>query len=261
MAYPVSVFIMDVSNSSKEGIGGELSNYLHHLAKEINIWTQDITETKVRHRAGDEIVVATSGYATAYILAFYINQIWPFKEHKPYFGLAFGNIQNAIPTINIETWIHPLMKQARHANDILKQQKQNRDQFSFELTNSLQKKSFEEDHFFRSQFETLLNAILKLQQDQMNDQTNTQSLVCSLFLILNQQNKIAHYLDRSASTVSSHLKKGKYESIMDAFNDIVKVLTSLELKSIYNSELTHEQLQQNFKRMISDRLTDYFPIK
>ena len=75
----------------------------------------------------------------------------------------------------------------------------------------LSEKSLEGYHFFRSQFETLLNTILKLQQDQINEQTDIQSLVCSLFLILNQQNKVSHYLDRSASTVSSHMKKGKCE--------------------------------------------------
>ena len=47
MTYPVSVFIMDVSNSSVEDIGGELSNYLHHLEKTISKWTNDITTTKV----------------------------------------------------------------------------------------------------------------------------------------------------------------------------------------------------------------------
>lgn len=34
MTYPVSVFIMDVSNSSKGDIGGELSKYLHRVEKE-----------------------------------------------------------------------------------------------------------------------------------------------------------------------------------------------------------------------------------
>ena len=74
---------------------------------------------------------------------------------------------------------------------------------------------------FRSQFETLLNAILSLQQNQINEQTDIQSLVCSLFLILNQQNKVSKYLDRSASTVSSHMKKGKCDNIISAFTDIL----------------------------------------
>ena len=102
--------------------------------------------------------------------------------------------------------------------------------------------------------------ILKLQQDQINEQTAIQSLVCSLFLVLNQQNKISHYLDRSASTISSHLKKGKYESITSAFNDIVKVLNSLQPESEHTQQVINDQLQQNIKRIVSDHLHEYFSI-
>ena len=47
------------------------------------------------------------------------------KDHKPYFGLSFGDINDDVSTLNIETWIHPLMKQARHSNDLLKNKQQN----------------------------------------------------------------------------------------------------------------------------------------
>lgn len=260
MTYPVSIFIMDVSNSSKEDIGGALSSYLHRLEEEIILWTKDITRTRVIHRSGDEIVVVSSGYATAYTLAFYISRIWSFKAHKPYFGLAFADIQEDVSTLNIETWIHPLMKQARHANDMLKQEGQARGQFNFELADFINEESLEGYHLFRNQFETLLNTILKLQRDQMNDQTDIQSLVCSLFLILNQQNKISHYLNRSASTVSTHMKKGKYESIMGAFNDVVKVLNSLQPEIEPNQQVTNNQLQQNIKQIVGNRLAHYFSI-
>lgn len=260
MTNPVSVFIMDVSNSSKEGIGSELSNYLQDLEERIGVWTKDITRTKVIHRSGDEIVVVSSGYATAYTLAFYISRIWSFKEHQPYFGISYGDIQNDVSTLNIETWVHPLMKQARNASDILKRQGQKRDQFNFALADVLNEKISEEHYFFRSQFETLLNVVLKLQQDQMNEQTDIQSLACSLFLILNQQNKVAHYLDRSASTVSSHIKKGKCESIISSFNDVLKVLNSLQAISVPNQQVTNDKLQRNIKRIVSKQLGDYFSI-
>lgn len=258
MTYPVSVFIMDVSNSSKEGVGGELSSYLQHLEERIDVWTKDIVDTKVIHRFGDEIVVVGSGYATAYTLAFYISRLWPFKDHKPYFGLSFGNVQDDVSTLNIETWVHPFMKQARYANDMLKKQEQTRDQFYFELADFLNEKTFEGYHFFRGQFETLLNAILKLQQDQINEQTDIQSLVCSLFIILNQQNKISHFLERSASTVSSHMKKAKCESIMGAFNNVIKVLSSLQPESEHKQQVINELLQQNIKRVVNDQLDEYF---
>lgn len=260
MTHPASIFIMDVSNSSKQGIGEELSTYLHHLENEINIWTENVAATKVSHRAGDEIVVVSSGYATGYTLAFYINQVWPFKDHKPYFGLSFGDIKADVCTIHLESWIHPFMKEARYANDVLKQQKKNREQFNFGLANFLSEEQLENDHSFNNQFETLLNTILKLQQDQVNDQTSIQALVCSLSLFLNQKNKVSHYLNRSASTVSGHIKKGKYESIIEAFDNIVKVLISLPPKGTFNEDLINNQLQQNIKRIISSRLDDYFLI-
>lgn len=260
MTYPVSVFIMDVSNSSVEDIGGELSKYLHHFEERISIWTKDITTTKVIHRSGDELVVVSSGYATAYTLAFYMSQIWKFKNHKPYFGLSFGDIDEDVCNLNIETWIHPLMKQARYANDILKKQEQNRIQFNFELDDFSSNKSLKGYHLFRYQFETLLNTILKLQQDQVNEQTDIQSLVCSLYLILNQQNKVSHYIDRTASTVSSHMKKGKCEQIISAFNDVVKVLNSLNPKSERNDQEISVLLQDNIKRIVSDQLNDDFSI-
>lgn len=261
MNYPVSVFIMDVSNSSVEDIGGELSNYLHQLEERISMWTKDIATTKVIHRSGDELVVVSSGYATAFTLAFYISRIWKFKNHKPYFGLSFGEIHDDVSALNIETWIHPLMKQARYANDSLKQQEQNRSQFNFELDNFSSNKSLEGYHLFRSQFETLLNAILSLQQDQINEQTDIQSLVCSLFLILNKQNKVSHYLGRTASTVSSHMKKGKCDDIINAFTDIVSVLNSLQAHSKSNQQVINNQLQNNIKQIVSNNLHDYFPIE
>ena len=264
MTYSVSVFIMDVSNSSVEDIGGELSNYLNHLEKTISKWTNGITTTKSIHRSGDEIVVVSNGYATAYTLAFYISRIWKFKNHKPYFGLSFGDIHDDVSTLNIETWIHPLMKQARYSNDFLKQQEQNRNQFKFELDDFSSNKSHEGYHLFRSQFETLLNAILRLQQNQINEQTDIQSLVCSLFLILNQQNKVSKYIGRSASTVSSHMKKGKCDDIISAFTDIVSVLNSLSPNSIVdsgsNQQVMNEQLQNNIKQIVSANLDDYFQI-
>ena len=260
MTNPVSIFIMDVSNSSKGDIGGDLSKYLHHVEERIAFWTKDITTTQVIHRSGDEIVVVSSGYATAYTLAFYMSRVWKYKEHKPYFGLSFGDIQEDVNVLDIETWIHPFMKQARYANDILKHQEQNRNQFNFELANYLNENSFEGYHHFRSQFETLLNMILKLQHDQIKEQTAIQSLVCSLFLVLNQQNKISHYLDRSASTISSHLKKGKCESITSAFNDVVKVLNSLQPDNENTQQVINNQLQQNIKRNVSDHLHEYFSI-
>lgn len=253
MANEVSVFIMDVSNSSKENIGNELSEYLEQLKSRIAEWTQPVGVTKVSHRAGDELVVISSGYASAYTLAFYISRIWKFPDHKPYFGLSFGNIQEDLSTINIETWIHPLMKQARNANDYLKKQ-QNRLLFRFALPRLSDKQGFT---VFSKQFETLINTSLTLKQVQINEQTDIQSRVCSLYLMLGQQNKVSKYLGRTTGTISHHMKQGKTQVILHAFNDIVRVLDLLGTQK--NEQRLTDKLQSTIRNNIMNHINDYFP--
>lgn len=252
MNHPISVFIMDVSNSSKDDVGKELSEYLQELKSNITTWTDSTIITKVSHRAGDELVVVSEGFASAYIIAFYISRIWNYVEHPPYFGLSFGNIEENIDDINIETWIHPLMKQARLANDYIKHQ-QNRIQFRVELGYSQDSYGFEA---YSHEFNTLLNTSFSLQQAQMNEQTAIQSFVCSLYLILGQQNKVSEYLDRTKSTVSIHIKNGKTEVILDTFTSIVDVLNSLESK---RSNHITDELQMNIKQYINKYLDIYLP--
>ena len=67
MRNPVSIFIMDVSSSSvEENFGKELTSYLKEIVNWIEIWTEGIVKTKVKHRMGDEIILASNNYATAY---------------------------------------------------------------------------------------------------------------------------------------------------------------------------------------------------
>ncbi|WP_339228042.1 hypothetical protein NSQ77_20985 [Oceanobacillus sp. FSL K6-2867] len=252
MSNEVSIFIMDVSNSSKENIGNELSNYLKQLKNSIAEWTQNVGMTKVSHRAGDELVVVSRGYATAYTLAFYISRIWKFTDHKPYFGLSFGKIQENLSTINIETWIHPLMKQARNANDYLKKQ-ENRLLFRFALPRLSDKQDFT---VFSKQFETLINTSLTLKQVQLNEQTDIQSHVCSLYLILGQQNKVSKYLERTTATISHHMKQGKTKVILHTFYDLVQVLNSLSTRDEHR--LT-DKLQTSIQNNVINHLNDYFP--
>lgn len=252
MANEVSIFIMDISNSSKENIGNELSGYLEQLKKHVAEWTQNTAVTKISHRAGDELVVVSSGYASAYTLAFYISRIWRHPAHKPYFGLSFGDIQEDISDINIETWIHPLMKQAREANNYLKKQP-DRLLFRFELLRLSDGQGFT---VFNQQFEALINTSLTLKQEQINEQTKIQSLVCSLYVILGQQNKVSQYLGRTTATISHHMKQGKTQVILNAFYNIIKVLDSLGLQ---DSQPLNDKLQENIRQNIRTHLPDYFP--
>ncbi|MFD1413681.1 hypothetical protein [Oceanobacillus jeddahense] len=251
MPTEVSIFIMDISNSSKENIGKALSDYLEQLKENIAQWTENTAVTKISHRAGDELVLVSSGYATAYTLAFYISRIWKFTEHPPYFGLSFGTIQEDVSDINIETWIHPLMKQARNANDYLKKQP---DRLLFRF--ALPALSSEQDFtVFSRQFETLINTSLMLKQEQISEQTDIQSLVCSLYLILGQQKKVSKHLERTTATISHHMKQGKTQIILRAFDDIIKVLNSLGAQE---QPLT-DKLQTSMRHHIIAHLNDYFP--
>jgi hypothetical protein len=232
MSVPISVFILDVSNSSSEKMGEELTVYLDEVVDWVTNWTKKIGPIQIKHRSGDEIIFVGPGYATAYTIAFYVSRIWKYKNHMPYFGLAFGDIEKDVKEVDIEKWIHPLVKQARYANDLLKQEV-DRPQFKFELDqfypsqldNSLPY------HLFRSEFETLFNTLIDLQQKLIRNQTEIQVLVCTLYLILNQQKAIGKLMGRTAPTISSHYKKGNSEEILDTFSKIISILHSLQEKA------------------------------
>lgn len=234
MNTPISIFILDVSNSSTRNTGEELSQYLDEIVSWISIWTERLVNIKAKHRAGDEIIFVGEGYSTAYTIAFFISRIWKYKQnHLPYFGLSFGDTPKPLQEIDIEKWIDPLLKQARYANNLLKEEK-NRPLFKFELDQFLPN---QQNNPFRYEFEMLINQLLHLQQNFIQKQTAIQELVCSLHFIFEQQKLISSLLDKSQPTISSHLKKGNYSEILDTFHTIQTVLNSLQNKHF--PELSH----------------------
>jgi hypothetical protein len=258
MQNPISLFIMDVSNSSAEDNGEELSVYLDELVGWMTCWTKELGPNKVKHRSGDEIIFVGSGYSTAYIIAFYISQVWKFKDHKPYFGLSFGDIDKNLAEVDIEKWIHPLIKQARYANDLLKQE-QIRSIFKFELDQFYpsENSNHYSYHPFRSEFETLINTILNLQQSILRDQTDIQKEVCSLYLIFQQQKVVGNLLGKTPPTISSHYKKGKTEDILQSFNEIINILNSLQEKLYFGRDT---KAMENSKKLI-DSMRDHLKEK
>ncbi|MBT2677991.1 hypothetical protein J7E38_03205 [Bacillus sp. ISL-35] len=222
---PASVFIMDVSNSSSAENGETLSRYLSELESTVKSWSG---RGQVNHRAGDELIVLAEGYSSAFIIAFYISRVWKYRLNAPYFGLSFGSIEKSIDAIDIEKWIHPLVKQARDANDYLKKQK-DRESFHFQSND------------IEPELQVMMNGMLSLQHVLSEQQTEIQRLVCSLYLIYGKQNAVADLLGRSAPTVYSHFKKGHSEQILQSFQEIVRVLDSVEAKSF--PDLKH--LQEN----------------
>jgi hypothetical protein len=215
---PASVFIMDVSNSSSVENGETLSSYLDQLESTVKTWYGKCGSIQVNHRAGDELIFLAEGYSSAFITAFYISRIWKFQQNPPYFGLSFGSIEKSIEAIDIEKWIHPMVKQARTANEHLKRQK-DRESFLFVTDNH------------EPEYQVLMNGMLSLQHVLVTQQTEIQRLVCSLYLIYGKQNAVADILGRSAPTVYSHFKKGHSEQVLKSFQDIVSVLDSLQKRT------------------------------
>ena len=230
MNHPISVFILDVSNSSSAEMGEELTNYLDEMVNSINVWTKEFGHCKVKHRAGDEIIFAGYGYSTAYIIAFFISRVWKYRDHTPYFGLSFGDSDKELEEVDIEKWIHPLIKQARYANDLLKQESV-RPLFKFELDQFYQNTSLFPYNQFRNEFEVLINSLLRLQMSILKEQTPIQEQVFTYYLILQQQKAVAKLLEKTAPTISSHYKKGKSEEIIKVFSELVTILDSLQEKS------------------------------
>lgn len=243
MDHSISVFIMDVSDSTKHQIPHELSDYLHQLQEMIHSLPTNQTPIQVIHRAGDELVVVAKGFATAYLIAFYICRIWKYPKHLPYFGLSFGHTKESFDEINMETWIHPLMKQARNANEIL-QKEQNRHPFRFELAPT------------ELVLEKLFNTTLTLQQEIINEQTNIQSFVFSLYMIFGQQNTISEYLDRTKSTISTHMKNGKIDIIRQSFHTFVDVLNTLDSNA---SKEDAAEFEMNIQQHIKHNIQTYLP--
>ncbi|MEH7304229.1 hypothetical protein [Neobacillus drentensis] len=255
MNAPISIFILDVSNSSAGKMAEELTIYLDEVVDWITCWTKNIGPIQIKHRAGDEIIFVGPGYSSAYTIAFFVSRVWKYKDHMPYFGLAFGDIEKELKEVDIEKWIHPLVKQARYANDLIKQEK-NRMLFKFELDQfyPIETLHLLPYHQFRNEFETLINALLHLQLKFIQNQTDIQELVCSLFLILNQQKGVAKILGRTAPTISSHFKKGNSEEILDTFTKIISILHSLQEKAYPGNAISPKDTSENLTTSIRNHL-------
>ena len=290
MENPISIFIMDVSRSSiNEKVGEEIESYLKDVVNLVKVWTVGIVNIKISHRMGDEIFFIGENYATAYTIAFYISRIWKYKKNQPYFGLTFGNINKNVQDIDMETWIHPIVKKARIANDELKSVSENRQQFKFELDHSIESNHLrqqlvfqETTHHLFTMYELALNALLKAQEICIDKQTDLQKYISSLYLILMQQKKIAAFLHKTPATISSHLNKGNGKEVIGIFNSITELLLSMQInlsKLEHSSQplqakeneigpeahkdpiMINDKLNKKIKQDISDQMDVYFQIE
>ncbi|WP_210366797.1 hypothetical protein [Bacillus sp. REN3] len=222
------MFIMDVSKSS--AAGAEISSYLLEVEQRIKEWYTGMIDIKVKHRAGDEIIFIAQGYPTAYITAFFISRLWKYERHMPYFGLAYGKIDDKVKNLDVEKWIHPIVKQARMASDSLKMEQKGRETFLFRLEAE------------NKETEMLLNRVVRLQHALETQQTEVQRLVCSMYLIFQKQNLIARLLGKSAPTIYSHFKKGHCELILDSYKEVRIVLDSYQAKELPSNDIVDSGL-------------------
>ncbi|RDW21292.1 hypothetical protein CWR48_02440 [Oceanobacillus arenosus] len=275
MENPISIFIMDITSSSTDGkVGEELELYLKEVVNMVKIWSEDVVNLKISHRQGDELFLISENFSTAYTIAFYISRIWKFSEHKPYFGLTFGNINKRVMDIEIETWIHPLVKQARMANNELKLATDNREKFKFKLDNSNQN-----EHLLSpaqnsrsihatimnpknqplSTIESLINTLLENQHIFFMKQTRLQELITDLYLIFMQQKKIAVYLDKTSATISSHINRGNGKEIIKNFKRIYEAINSIQMFTFQstthqNPSKIHEQLETSIRKYLNHHI-------
>src|SRR5699024_8312401 len=105
--------------------------------------------------------------------AFYVQLIWKYKDHPPYFGLSFGNIKENLASIDLDRWNDPQLSEARRAKDILKNNSKS-ESFHFSLSRLPDTQGI---HQYKSEMEVMLNTTLGLMQELVIEQTEIQALV------------------------------------------------------------------------------------
>ncbi|MCZ0701942.1 hypothetical protein J2T56_000282 [Natronobacillus azotifigens] len=231
MKQPISIFIMDVSNSTDNN-WEEIAEYVQGWEKTIHSLRTDSNQIKVHHRMGDEILFVAKNFSTAYIAAFFILLTWKFKKQTPYFGFSFGYTESNLEKIQIDSWNHPLIKRAREQNEKIKNSRIRETTMIFDIDEKIA-----DSHQVKDSKETL-NLLAQIQSKLLYDQTDQQRLICSLYSILREQKKIAHLLQKTSSTISSHYKKGQSELILQIFYKLIDTLNILQAGE--NAEKTED---------------------
>ncbi|MBU9712029.1 hypothetical protein [Evansella tamaricis] len=260
MKNPVSIFIMDVSNSTSNSNWNNISSYLDQVEDWIKEWVSPVGKSIVKHRRGDEIIFVSEHYFTAYIVACTLTHLWKYPEHKPYFGMSFGIIDKEIDAINIETWNHPLVKLARDANEIIKQSN-NRIPILFHLQRDYlidNNSDFSGNNKCFMEMENSLNLLLELQHNLMNNQTDNQRLIRSLYFIYGQQKLVASLVNKSPATISSHYKKGNTGLIFKTQTQIEQNLNSFQ-ESYWENDVSRlsNKLNEVIKDIISKNVKEF----
>ena len=226
--YPVSLFIMDVANSSRAEAPDGLADYLDKTVD----WMEDLTSLnktalpiRAKHRFGDEIILVAGEFSTAYTLAFFIKQFWRYHLNPPYFGMTVGSLGQSVEQLpDLDRWLHPMINTARLALDELKTTKSAIDRKWMLVNTPL--------FPLRSSMEET-NELLEILDYLLKSQSPAQKTVGSLYAVFRQQAQIASFLHKDPSTISRQLKTGATDLIIKIHRRIENRLD--ELQRIHNA--------------------------
>lgn len=239
MGTAVSVFILDVTNSSKFRNGQALSEYLSEWQDVIA--NNNTIKIAVKHRMGDEIICVVEGYSNALVIANYMVYNWKYEDNMPYFGISFGVIEDNINTIDIDKWNNMLVKNARLANNLIKEDKTRTKLIEMNPLNK-----------FENIERQLINSILNLQSAAILKQTTKQREILGLYSLLRSQKEVALILNKSTSTVWEHFTVGKTDLILDASESLYDLLNSKEIQLNPENKILEKQkkFEQELRRNI-----------
>lgn len=192
----LSLFVMDVSGSTKFNNTEEISKYLIHLTKEIEHWTQDVGFKYINFRMGDELFFVSDSLSATLFTSYYIKLLWPYKNQPIKFGIAASDIP--IPEGNLEHWNAPIIKSARQ--------------------NLAQIKHTDISDFYLSiedQDVDIINQVLyPYLTEIVHNHSDMQRKVVLLSFVYAHQKEIAQALNKGISTISEHLKKGHKKQLL-----------------------------------------------
>ncbi|MCE4956982.1 hypothetical protein [Macrococcoides caseolyticum] len=198
----LSLFVMDVSSSTKFNNADEISQQLIQLTIEIEKWTENIPYKYINFRMGDELFFVSSSLSATLFSSYYIKLLWPFKHQPVKFGIAA--CEGDFPEGNLEHWNAPIIKQARYNLAQIKHS----DVSDFYMTIDGQNIDIYNQVVFPYLTEIVRN----------HSEMQRQAILLSF--VYPQQKDIAQALDKGVSTISEHLKKGhkkQLQSIEAAF--------------------------------------------
>lgn len=127
------------------------------------------------------------------IIAYYIKLSWPLKSQTLKFGLSIG--ESELPEADFEHWNAPIIKKARQALESIK-------------TND------QVDLCLSAENVSMMNHVLfYYMTDILRQHTDIQREILLMSLSIPVQRELAHEMDKSFSTVSTHLKKARSKQL------------------------------------------------